>query len=509
MLRPFPLAAPVAAACALAVAPPASAAAPAHRTVEIASFDGVRITTHFFRAPGLRKGERRPVVLLGTGWAGRGETDPKAKDGQLGPLLRAGYNVVTWNPRGFGSGGAAHVDDPRVEGRDMRKIIDWVARRKEVRLDRRGDPRLGMAGGSYGGAIQLVTAGLDRRVDAIVPSIAFNDLEETLYRDEVFRASWGVMLCSGGLMGGNRLAPQVQKGCLTGLASGRLPDDTRRWFAEHGPDHLVRRITVPTLVLQGTVDTLFPLRQGIATYRTVKGNGAPVKMIWFCGGHGTCDTGPGPAKKLTKATIAWFDRYLKGDREVKTGPGFEYIDQHGVYRSAPAYPLKTLRPLRAEASGALEFSRRDADIYLKSKKGEKSGNGIPEYMVAARPQAKAVNVALPSVEAAAQTVGTPRVTLRYRGTANKPRTALFAQLVDRGTGLVVGNQATPLPVVLDGRERTVTRELEAVAWSLTPASRLELQIVPITGLFDWQRATGRVDLTADVTLPLVEPGPRS
>ncbi|WP_157963747.1 alpha/beta fold hydrolase [Actinocorallia populi] len=509
MLRFPPLAIPVAAACALAVVPSASAsAAPARRTVELASFDGVEIVTHFFRAPGLRKGERRPVVLLGTGWAGRGETDPKAEDGQLGPLLRAGYNVVTWNPRGFGSGGAAHVDDPRVEGRDMRRIINWVARQKEVRLDRKGDPRLGMAGGSYGGAIQLVTAGLDRRVDAIVPSIAFNDLAETLYPDEVFRAGWGAMLCSGGFLNGNKLAPQVQKGCLTGLASGRLPDDTYRWFREHGPDHLVRRISVPTLVLQGTVDTLFPLRQGIEVHRAVKANRAPVKMIWFCGGHGSCDTDPGPAKKLTKATVAWFDRYLKGDRRVRTGPGFEYIDQHGVYRSAPSYPMKALGELRAQASGRLEFSRRDADIYLKEKK-KKSGNGIPEYMVAARPQAKAVDVALPAVQAPAQTVGTPRVTLRYRGTANKPRTALYAQLVDRGTGLVVGNQATPLPVVLDGRERTVTRDLEAVAWSLTPASRLELQIVPITGLFDWQRSAGRVELTADVALPLVEPGPRS
>src|SRR5689334_12980038 len=110
---------------AVAAAVPAQAA-PASRTVTVKSYDGVGIVTHFFRGTGLRKGERRPVVMLGHGWGDRGETDRKA--GQLGPLLKAGYNVVTWNARGFGSGGAANVDDPRVEGRDVRRLIDWVAR---------------------------------------------------------------------------------------------------------------------------------------------------------------------------------------------------------------------------------------------------------------------------------------------------------------------------------------------------------------------------------------------
>ncbi|WP_460302141.1 alpha/beta hydrolase family protein [Actinocorallia aurea] len=485
---------------------PASAA-PAQRTVKVRSFDGVRITTHFFRAPGLKKGERRPVVLLGHGWAGRGETD--RKEGQLGYLLKAGYNVVTWNARGFGSEGSANVDDPRVEGRDMKRLITWIAKQPEVRLDKKGDPRLGMAGGSYGGAIQLVTAGLDGRVDAIVPSIAFHSLVDTLYTDGIFRAGWGTLLCSGGFLNGNKLSWQVQKGCVTGLASGKIPDDVERWFRAHGPAHLVERIEIPTLVLQGTVDTLFTLREGIATYRAVKGNGAPAKMIWFCGGHGRCTTDDGPDDHLENATLAWFDRYLNGDRDTDTGPGFEYIDQDGVYRGASSYPLASAGSLDARGSGSLEFSRADIYPYL-TRKEEKSESGLPfpSYVMAAEPADKAVNVPIPAPSGASQTVGSPRLTLHYQGKAKKTETALFAQIVDRRTGKVVGNQATPLPVVLDGKRRSVTRDLEAIAHSLTPGSDLVLQIVPITGLFDWQRSAGTVELEAKISVPLSVPGDR-
>ena len=38
-----------------------------------------------------------------------------------------------------------------------------------------------MVGGSYGGGIQLVTAGFDNRVDVIVPGIAWNSLVDSLY----------------------------------------------------------------------------------------------------------------------------------------------------------------------------------------------------------------------------------------------------------------------------------------------------------------------------------------
>ena len=163
----------LAAIAALAAAAPAAQA----RDQNVTSFDGTQIVTHFFPAKGLAAGAKAPTVLVGHGWAGRGATDIDGGTGEgtqgnaaIGDLHRAGYNVLTWDARGFGgSGGQVNVDGPDFEGRDVQSLITFVANQPEARLDAAGDPRLGMAGGSYGGGIQLVTAGLDKRVDAIVP----------------------------------------------------------------------------------------------------------------------------------------------------------------------------------------------------------------------------------------------------------------------------------------------------------------------------------------------------
>ncbi|MFC0040081.1 alpha/beta hydrolase family protein [Actinomadura rayongensis] len=474
---------PVAVAGALVLAGAVPAHAAGGRSAEVTSFDGTKIATYFFPAAGLKQGAKAPTILLGHGWGGRAATDP-AK-GDLKAFTTAGYNVVTWNARGFGSPGAAHVDRPEVEGRDVRKIIDWTAKQPEAQLDRKNDPRLGMAGGSYGGGIQLVAAGTDARVDAIVPTIAFTNVRRSLYPDDVFKAGWGLLLCAGGMLNGNRVADQVARGCAEGLLTGTLSDATARWFEGAGAGDLVKNIKIPTLVVQGTVDTLFTLREGIGFYQRIKANGAPVKMIWFCGGHGECTTKPGPADRLTARTLAWFDRYLK-KKNVPTGPGFEYIDQDGVYRSAPAYPPKPTGALKAKGKGRLTISPFDS-----------SGSQI-----AAAPASHALDIPIPAPRAPGQALGVPHLTFTYKGNAFNDRTALYAQIVDQKTGVVVGNQATPLPVTLDGEKRTLTRDLEAVSWTVAPGSRLVLQITDGTALFTGQKAAGAVDVTgASLTVP--------
>ena len=115
-------------------------------------------------------------------------------------MLRAeGYNVLTWDARGFGeSGGSVQIDHPDYEGRDVQALLDYVAEQPEARLDSRGDPRVGMGGRSYGGAIQWVTAAIDGRVDAIVPLIAWNALVRSLYQSNTVKAGWGSLLTGVG-----------------------------------------------------------------------------------------------------------------------------------------------------------------------------------------------------------------------------------------------------------------------------------------------------------------------
>jgi ABC-2 type transport system ATP-binding protein len=101
----------------------------------------------------------------------------------MAPLLQDGNNVVTWIRAANGVRGRLEIDSPEFEGQDMQAIINWLAQQPEVQLDAPNDPRIGMVGASYGGGIQLVTAAIDERVDATVPTIAWNNLNTSLYKE--------------------------------------------------------------------------------------------------------------------------------------------------------------------------------------------------------------------------------------------------------------------------------------------------------------------------------------
>lgn|GEM_PF-1533970 len=73
------------------------------------------------------------------------------------------------------------------------------------------------------------------------------------------------------------------------------------------------QITAPTLIIEGTVDTLFTLGEGIRNYNILTKNGVAVSMIWYCEGHGVCLTNPGDPERVRSAVIAWLDRYVAED----------------------------------------------------------------------------------------------------------------------------------------------------------------------------------------------------
>ena len=101
-------------------------------------------------------------------------------------------------------------------------------------------------------------------------------------------------------------------------------------------------------------------------------------------------------------------------------------------------------------------------------------------------------------------LGAPKLTVTYKGTApagEKP-TRVFAQLVDPTTGLVLGNQITPMKVELDGASHTLTVPLEMIVFSATVGAKLTLQLVASTVAYAQPRLGGRVDFSAiDVSLP--------
>lgn len=479
------------------------------RDTIVKSFDGTPIITHFFAAPGLKPGERQPTVLYGPGWAGAGQTDTTEAStiDQVGlaRLLKSGYNVVTWDPRGFGgSGGEAHVDNPGYEARDVSKIIDFIARQPEALLDKPGDPRLGMVGGSYGGGIQWVTAGTDPRVDVMVPNSSWNSLETSLFPDGDFKMGIVSLLYAlgveGGINGGltspagpqtGSLDPHIQSFYDDGMTTGTVSPDNAAWFRSSGPWNVVHNVRIPTFIAQGTVDILFTLSEAIRNYRALTANGAPVKMTWYCGGHGQClDNAGTDTDRVPRETLAWLARYLRGDKTVDTGPGFEWISQDGAWHTAPTYlPPPAEKSLAASGSGTLILH-------------PSPGSGAAEF---ASSSPEGVDLAIPTTTGAhTDIVGEPKLHLTYSGTAVPASTWAYAQIIDTANGHALGNQATPIPLTLDGNPHTIDRALNAIAYSATPASRLQLQVIPATSLYREQTSTGVVTLQhVDITMPAV------
>ncbi|MFE3095820.1 alpha/beta fold hydrolase [Streptomyces sp. NPDC059248] len=363
-----------------------------HREDRTQRMPGAQIDTSYFVS-----GDRttpRPAVLLGHGFGGA-KDDVRA---QAERLARDGYAVLTWSARGFGkSTGRIGLNDPDHEVKDVSRLIDWLAARPEVRKDAEGDPRVGIAGASYGGAIALLTAGHDRRVDAVAPSITYWNLADALFPDGVFKKLWAGIFFSTGSTDAGGAAPRPDTapadpgtdrepgtgrppaargtggpapvGCgrfqpelcamYERIAISGTPDAAaRKLLEDRSPSAVGERIKVPTLVVQGQSDSLFPLGQADAMAQRIRANGAPVAVDWISGGH---DGGDREDKRVEQRVTSWFDRYLKQDESVSTGPAFRVSRTGGVdstdgaarLRGATAgrYPGLDGEPRKVELTG--------------------------------------------------------------------------------------------------------------------------------------------------------------
>ncbi|MFF4310857.1 CocE/NonD family hydrolase [Streptomyces sp. NPDC001507] len=319
---------------------------PVHRTDKVMAVDGVHLDTSFFTTSGTG---RRPAVLLAHGFGGsKDDMRAEAED-----LARDGYAVLTWSARGFGrSTGKIGLNDPKGEVADVSRLIDWLAKQPQVQLDKPGDPRVGMAGGSYGGAISLLAAGYDARVDAIAPSITYWNLADALFPNGVFKKLWaGIFFNTGG--GCANFQPELCAMYNRVAESGKPDAAAVKLLEERSPSAVGSRIKVPTLFFQGQTDSLFTLSQSDAAAKAVKANGAPVDVDWIAGGH---DGGDLETSRVEGRVTSWFDRYLKGDKNTDTGPAFRITRTGGVDSTDGA---ALLRGATAGSYPGLESDRKD------------------------------------------------------------------------------------------------------------------------------------------------------
>ena len=473
----------------------------------LASFDGTKIRIHWFPNP-TAAGKDLPTVLMGPGWGSGGDTNTASAGIQgalsISQLWSGGFNVLTWDPRGFGkSGGAAQVDSPSYEAKDVSQIINWVAQQKGVATDHPGDPRLGMVGESYGGGIQFVTAAQDCRVDAIAPTIAWHSLTTSLDKSDTPKSGWGNVLSQ--VASSATLNPIITAADKQENATGTITAQEKAFFAARGPAQVLSGVKVPTLILQGTVDDLFTLDEGIANYEALKAQGTTVSMAWFCGGHGVCLTNPGTALDVGTLSLAWMQHYVAKDSSVKVLDGVAFVDQNGTSYSSSTWPLTQGPPVTGAGSGTLALKEGGGSGPPTATPNAQAANVVDAVAlgVTPAPATNAVNVTIPFASDAV-VAGAPSLTISYSGTvpAGQRPERVFAQLVDPTTGIVVGNQITPIPVTLDGATHTLTIPLEAVAFTGKPGTTLQLQLVATTVAYVQPRLGGSVTFShIGVSLP--------
>jgi putative CocE/NonD family hydrolase len=365
------------------------------------------VDADLYRPAGVDATHTAPAVLATNGFGGSksdGSTDAIGK-----AFAARGYVGLVYSGLGFGKSGClVSLDDPRIDGAAASGLVDFLAGTRAaddgtkadyVTKDGKGDPRVGMIGGSYGGAIQLATAAVDHRVDALVPMITWNDLAYSLDPNNAadrsvpgsFKWQWtnGFYLIGEGqpLLEPSLDPSRINKlTCLhfvtdacetiSTLNSGRYPSDKAGPMLDYArsvsPVSYLKQVKAPTLLVQGQSDSLFNLNEAQATYGTLKAQGTTTKMIWQSWGHSGGLTDPASGELnlaqgnletsyVGRRILAWFDRYLQHKKDVDTGPAFAYYrdwikDPDRTYATSRSVPALS-RKLYLSGDGKLVDNR--------------------------------------------------------------------------------------------------------------------------------------------------------
>jgi putative CocE/NonD family hydrolase len=403
-----------------ALAAPLTLAPPAAATTGQYTVTGLKFTVavggrtctvdaDLYRPAGVDRDHTAPAVLATNGFGGSksdGSTDAIGK-----AFAARGYVGLVYSGLGFGrSGCLISLDDPRIDGVAASRLVDFLAgtraaddgtRADYVTQDDKGDPRVGMIGGSYGGAVQLATASVDHRVDALVPMITWNNLAYSLDPNNAagagpvpgaFKWQWtnGFYLIgeSQPITLPNLDPSRINTlGCLhfitdacdtiRTLNSGTYPAERTRHLLAYAhsvsPVSYLRGVRAPTLLVQGQTDSLFNLNEATKTYKTLRAQGTTTKMIWQSWGHSGGRTDPASGELnlsqgnletsyVGRRILDWFDRYLHHDKKVRTGPAFAYYrdwvtDPSSTYATARQVPALDRR-LYLSGDGKLVDNRK-------------------------------------------------------------------------------------------------------------------------------------------------------
>lgn len=442
-----------------------------------------------------------PAVVLAHGFGG----NKNGMRAQAEKLQAAGFVVVTYSARGFGKTVAQiSMNSPQFEVADARAIVDYLASLNSVKQDGKGDPRVGFGGGSYGGALSLLVAGYDQRVDAVAADITWNSLENALFPNAsstpgtsgIFKQLWTGYFFSVGMATPPEFINQCGRFTVewcaayqAAFAETEIPQSIKELMAASSPSSIASRITAPTMLMQGQADSLFPLSEADATYRQIysANPSTPLKMVWHGGGH---DGGLNERDRLDELTLKWFQDHLADGEKANTD--FEVTirkgsvisnnsDQQFEIWSAPNYLDAIAEPSTLKLVGNPQKVIRPAGgvpANISVLPGFSFG-GLSNMLSQPLPNQSAY-FETQSVSTKANLVGSSNVTLRL--SAEQPATdvTLFVSLrivSDSGRETFPSGLVSPLRVpIIDSNPRDVDVKLPTIVQQLSPGDRLRLVV---------------------------------
>ena len=312
-----------------AIPMPANAVEVIEKTIKTAP--GVLIDTSLF----LPEVIPAPAILLAHGFGSSKEAVKESAQ----YYRDKGYVVLTWTARGFGkSSGQISMNAAQGEIADIKELISYLATRKEVKKESSADPIVGIVGASYGGAAALLSAAVDKRIDAAIADITWNNLNQALFPQSSkdlsepgpFKKVWTgtffslATLQNAALGECGALAAQWCAAYKSAVINERPSAQEITLLNSVSPSAVLSEISAPTLVSQGQSDSLFPLNESLKTFTALKKNNSAVSLIWHGGGH---DGGTNEDEYLRVQYLNWFDKYLNG-KDISI-PTFQFTKTNG------------------------------------------------------------------------------------------------------------------------------------------------------------------------------------
>lgn len=468
----------------------------------------IMIDTDLFTPRSATARHPEPAIILSHGFGGSLDSER----GDALAALKRGYVVLTYTARGFGkSTGQVGLDSPDYEVKDVHQLVDALGTDPVVLQDGTDDPRVGLAGGSYGGGISLLAAAYDHRVDAVAAAITWNDLAESLNPNGVFKQGWASLFFGLGTLGGATTAgpspgtnpsrlldPQPCPGFIPAACAAYAQTETDgiaspatvALLHRDSIASVVNQLRVPTLLMQGQHDTLFPLSQAQATTAALAANKVPHQEVWLSGGH---DSGFGAeTRRVQDLTGTWFDRWLGRRPKVKVGPIFSVArsgttnltsDSTTATGGTVSYPLGA-----AFGQGKVGSDAPAGQLHVVNPPGGQPAalSSLPGFGALT---SIAGSIALdiptqntafdgPTLQQPLEIVGAGQVMINIASTTGSA--VLFVKLYDvdaEAKAVLPDGQLTPVRLTglpTDGRGKRVTLPLPALSWRFATGHHLRL-----------------------------------